>query len=200
MYKVLFLLLLTTNIFAMDRENITRLQFEDIAIEESLKDKIPFLQIPYSNMNDTKLPEKNKYTLTFKPDSQGFERFSRLTGVSIFQAKFTISWYIFTNSTQIPTSTDKMLELVNVEKPHLLMPLIAINGKWEVMIELPNLTYKKGTYVYAYISYPNLEGVLVPLAGQSFYKKNTDDILISREESLGLNFNILSYWQRQGYL
>lgn len=200
MHKVLFLLLLTTNTFSMDRESITRLQFENVDIEDSLKDKIPFLQNSYSDMNTTKLPEKNKYTLTFKPDSQGFDRFSRMTGVSIFQAKFTISWYIFTNSTQIPTSTDKMLELVNVKKPHLLMPLIAINGKWEVNVELPSLTYKKGTYVYAYISYPNLKGVLVPLAGQSFYKKKTDDVLISRDESLGLNFNILSYWQQQGYL
>ena len=200
MYKVLFLLFLTVNVFAMDREQIARLQLEYIDVEDSLKDKIPFLNIPYSNINDIKLPEKNIFSLTFKPDSQGFEQFSRLTGMSIFRAKFTISWYIFTNITQIPSSTDKMLELVNVEKPHLFMPLIAINGKWEAMIELPNLTYKNGTYVYAYISYPNLKGVLIPLAGQSFYKKNTSDIEIGREAVLGLNSNILSYGQRQGYL
>ena len=35
MYKVLFLLLLTTNIFSMDRESIARLQFENIEIEDS---------------------------------------------------------------------------------------------------------------------------------------------------------------------
>lgn len=198
MYKILFLILLSSNLFSFNKAGLVGAQFNDNAIDESLKDQIPFLQLPLDQMNSTMLSEKNLYTLNFQPSETLFPYFSKITGMSIFQARFIVSWYVFTNNSQIPSSTDKMMELVNVQKPIGFATLVSIGGKWKAMVELPYTTLKKNTHVYVYISYPNNKGVLVPIAGQVFphnLSQNTN-----KEQVLGLSTGILSYWKRKGYL
>ncbi len=199
MYRViLFILIFFCNIiFAEDNMSLMRRQFSGLPVSPELKSEVPFLQQNLSNTRSIHIPEINKYTLHFEPSPSTFGHFSLITGRSIFNAQFIVSWYIFDDIGKIPDSADEMIKLVNTQKPIVFKSLISINKKWTAYAELPHSGMMEDKYVFAYISYPNVQGVLVPIAGQSFYNENGNYI---REKYLDLNNSILDYWQRKGFL
>lgn len=201
MYRmILFLLLFFCNLlFGVENAEIIKKQFQNTSVKESLVDKIPYLQQNFMIEKAVAMPTKNQYTLKFDPNDALFGYFSRITGRSIFNAKFIVSWYIFTNKVHIPSSSEKIMELVNQEKPIFFGILTAINGKWISSVELPFDSVREKNYIFAYISYPNTDGVLVPLGSQSFYFENISGHFL-RERRLALNREVLAYWKNKGYL
>ncbi|MGL5955445.1 MAG: hypothetical protein ACRC0X_02385 [Brevinema sp.] len=196
MYRVILFSVFFLYNLGYPRENIELLnrQFSSENIDPYLQERIPFLQ---QGLVD-RIPAVNQYILNFSPNEQLFDYFAQVTGRTIFKAQFVVSWYVFTNMTHVPNSIDGVMALINQKKPILLKSLPAVNGKWESAVELPYMTLKDDTYVFVYVSYPNTRGVLVPIAGQSFYREFIGGVS-EREKTLDLNQEILAYWQRKGY-
>ncbi|MGL4676599.1 MAG: hypothetical protein ACRCWI_02900 [Brevinema sp.] len=199
MYRIIIISLFLFCSVSFSEENTKLLmrQFTTEDIDPYLKEKVPFLQRGFSN--SIPIPSVNQYILNFSPTENIFDYFAQITGRNIFKAQFIVSWYIFTNANHIPNSIDRVMELVNQKKPILLKSLLAVNGKWESVVELPYTTLKEESYVFVYVSYPNTQGVLVPIAGQSFYREFLGSVS-EREQSLDLNQEMLVYWQKKGYL
>ena len=189
-------LLITSSGFPFDNDKIARLQFADVPVKNSLKEKVPYLL--HGANPQLKLTERNLFTLIFSPEEHTYRNFSRITGISIFNAKFTVSWYVFTNSSQIPDSTRKTLELLNTEKPLIFSSINYINGKWSAIADLPYYANLEDVFIYAYVAFPNMAGVLVPLAGQSFYR---DRVVgdAKRIQKATLSGDILQFWDQEGY-
>lgn len=198
MYRILFFLLCTGVVFAGEQTSLLSLQFEGVTVDSALKEKVPFLRQDSSTAHPKSHKNRSLLTLTFTPDESTYKTFARVTGTSIFNSYFTVSWYVFTDKSCIPSSTKDMLRLVNVQKPEYFEAMYYLNGKWQTKAELPVFLEDSSVFIYAYVSYPNAQGVLVPIASQSFYYD-----LMSRQSSekkyVRLNTDILFYWKDSGY-
>jgi len=205
MKRILVFILINTfltNMYAINTINRSKLlkkQFHKQQISSQLKENIPFLNLPIDQINQVKLTENNIFSLSFYPKEKNYLFFSRITGLSIFNTQFTVSWYIFTNQLQIPNSTKSMMNLLNTKKPLVFSSLTYMNGRWCAQANLPYQTLDLNNYIYAYISFPNTDGVLIPLVGQSFYQDQILGISM-KKQMVSLNAEILNYWQAQGYL
>lgn len=202
MYRlILFLLIFFCNLlFGMDNSEILSKQLPNENVDSYLIKKVPYLRQQFTTEDFAPVSSENQYVLQFNPSELSYHYFSKVTGCSIFNAKFVVSWYLFTNVNDIPNSSEQMLYLVNKSKPLLLKSMTSVDGKWLDIVDLPYESMSPNTFVFAYVSYPNSDGVLVPLGGQSFYREFSSTYDNSQEQSMSLNDNILSYWKDKEYL
>lgn len=183
--------------FALDKQMLLEKQFPKKEINASLKEKVPFLNQNFDRINETTLTPNNIYSVIFKPNSDQFDLFSSITGKSIFYTRFVVSWYIFSNVSEIPESMKDIMKILNTEKPMDFSLLTLLNYKW---ISQSNLPYAgDNTFIYVYISLVNSDGVLLPLASQSFYRDSISG-LHKKAQEVFLNLDVLKYWQKLGYL
>ncbi|MGL4388696.1 MAG: hypothetical protein ACRCTJ_04830 [Brevinema sp.] len=200
MKKIMYLLLvgLSVNLFSLDKELLVRSQFSDGNISEYLKQRIPFLDQEFEEMNHTKLQAQELFEVNFMPKSREYSFFAELTGKSITTTRFIVSWYLFNDdSMEVPVSLDDVMTVLNTKTPIDFSILTYANTQWRASTELYNLRNK--TRLYVFISLPNENGVLLPLAGGSFYQDHISG-MNKTVQSATLNLDVLLYWQEKGYL
>lgn len=179
MHIVILLIFFCNTLFA--QETLLEKQFSTHEISPYLRSQVPFLQ--------NGQPEDNVYTLHFTPQEPTYEYFMEVVGRSIFRSVFVVSWYVLSDK-DMPTSIDSMMALVNQKKPMRFVSMTHINGKWQSRVTLPYTDSRKT--IVAYISYPNINGVLVPISAQVFQH--------TRQRTSDISTDTLDYWKRKNYL
>ncbi|MGL4393978.1 MAG: hypothetical protein ACRCS8_01990 [Brevinema sp.] len=196
-YLLLFLIF-TGVTFALDRESLARAQFPNGDIPDYLRERVPFLNQEFENMNTTTASSDQVFEVSFVPSSKDFESFANIAGQSISDTKFVASWYTFNqDSKQAPRNLDEMLKLLNTKKPIDLSQLSYANNQWTDFIELKNTSHDQSVYVF--ISMYNKDGILLPLTSGAFYQDHISGVNRNLQMA-DLNLDVLSYWAKQGYL
>ncbi|MGL4562231.1 MAG: hypothetical protein ACRCVW_00030 [Brevinema sp.] len=194
---ILFLINITNITFGLNKEMIARAQFPTENIGEYLKQKVPFLDQEFNQMDHTVLKEFDNYEISFTIDTDQLGLFAAITGKSFTKTRFIVSWYIFSSDSEIPSSLNDMMYVLNTKKPVNFSILTFLNQQWVSTTEFAQL--RKTDQIYVFISFANKNGVLLPLVGQSFYKDHISN-LDQRVKMSKLNLEMLYYWVEKGYL
>ncbi|MGL4561848.1 MAG: hypothetical protein ACRCV0_06140 [Brevinema sp.] len=194
---ILFLISITNITFGLHKEVIARTQFPTENIGEYLKQKVPFLDQEFNQMDHTVLKEFDNYEISFTIDTDHLEIFAAITGKSFIKTRFIVSWYIFSSNSEVPSSPNDMMYVLNTKKPADFSILTFLNQQWVSTTEFTQL--RKTDQIYVFISFANKNGVLLPLVGQSFYKDHISN-LDQRAKMSKLNLEMLYYWVEKGYL
>ncbi|MGL4367831.1 MAG: hypothetical protein ACRCTQ_06100 [Brevinemataceae bacterium] len=195
-WGVLNILLISLGNIYSTVDDFTRFTHQNISKE--LKDQLPFLKIQANGVSQSHPLSEDMLELIFQPQEESFGFFSTITGLNIFNTRFTVSWYMFSTLSDIPSSNEDIMFLLNSKEPCVFSVFTYLNGSWKTHAIFPNMLNIPDKFVYAYVSLPNEDGVLVPLAGQSFYYDTISQIT-KKTRNVSLNTDILEYWSKKGY-